>query len=95
MKFFAAGRYAFRSENKAKVGHFGVAEKAFGQVDLELILLKFGKNLVEQLQMMFVGGRMNDDVVGVDNDVADAISMSGWNEAGQPNRPIGDVTHSN
>ena len=98
LKFFAAEPYAFRSENKSKVGHFCVAKETLGQVDLELMLLEFGKNLVEHSQMMFVDGCMDDDVIDVHDDVADTVEdfpMIHWNEAGQPNSPIGEVTHSN
>ena len=73
MKFFTAGSDACRRENKYKVGHFGVANEAFGQVDLELILIEFGQNLVEHLQVMLVSGHMNDDIVDVHNDVTNAV----------------------
>ena len=73
LKFLAAGSYAFRSDNKTKVGHFGVAKETFSQIDLELMLLEFGENLVEYLQVMLVGGRMDNDVINVHDDVADAV----------------------
>ena len=73
LKFFTAGSDASWRENKSKIGHFGVAKEAFSQVDLELMLLELGQNLVEHLQVMLVSGCMNDDVVDVDDDVTNAV----------------------
>ena len=49
LKFFTAGPYAFWGQNEPKVGHFGVSEKAFGQIDLELVLFQLGEDLIEDL----------------------------------------------
>ena len=73
LKFFATWPDAFGSQNEPKVGHLGVSEEAFCQIDLELVLFQFGEDLIEDLQVMFVSGGMNDDIVDVDNDVVDAI----------------------
>ena len=43
---------AFWGEDKTQVGHLSVAEEAFSQVDLELVLFELGQNLVEHLQVM-------------------------------------------
>ena len=69
MEFFATWPDALGSQDNSQVGHFGVAEETFGQVDFKLVLFEFGKNLV----MVFVGGSMDDDVDYVDDDVSNAI----------------------
>ena len=73
LKFFATWPDAFGSQNEPKVGHLGVSEEAFRQIDLELVLFQFGEDLIEDLQVMFVSGGMDDDIVDVDNDVVNAI----------------------
>ena len=42
LEFFATGSYAFWCQDEPQVGHLGVSEKTFCQVDLELVLLQFG-----------------------------------------------------
>ena len=73
LKFFAAWPDAFGSQNEPKVGHLGVSEETFRQVDFELVLFQFGEDLIEDLQVMFVSGGMDDDIVDVDDDVVNAI----------------------
>ena len=73
LKFFATWSDAFGSQNEPKVGHFGVSEETFGQIDFELVLFQSGEDLIEDLQVMFVSGGMDDDIVDVDNDVVNAI----------------------
>ena len=73
MEFLAAWPDAFGCQYKPQVGHFGVAEETFDQIDFELVLFELGENLVENLQMVLVGGGMDDDVIDVDNDVLNAI----------------------
>ena len=73
LKFFATWPDALGSQYEPKVGHLGVSEEAFCQIDLELVLFQFGEDLIEDLQVMFVSGGMDDDIVDVDNDVVNAI----------------------
>ena len=73
LKFFSAWSDAFGSQDESKVGYLGVSEEAFRQIDFELVLFQFGEDLIEDLLVMFVSGGMDDDIVDVDNDVANAI----------------------
>ena len=70
---FLSGSNSFRHKHEPQVGHFGVAEEAFGQVDFEVMVFKSLENVLENLKMMFVGSRVDDDVVNVDNDVLDRV----------------------
>ena len=73
LKFFATGPDAFGSQNEPKVGYLGVSKEAFCQIDFELVFFQFCEDLIENLQVMLVSGSMDDDIVDVDNDVANAI----------------------
>ena len=73
LKFFATWPDAFGSQDEPKVGHFGVSEETFRQIDFELVLFQFGEDLIEDLKVMFVRGGMDDDIVDVHNDVVNAI----------------------
>ena len=73
LKFFPTRSNAFWCEDKSQVGHLVVAEEAFSQVDLELVFFELGHHLVKHLQVMLMSGRVDDDIVDVDDDVADAI----------------------
>ena len=42
LEFFTTEPDAFWGQNEPQVGHLGVSEKAFCQIDLELMLLRFG-----------------------------------------------------
>ena len=55
------------------MGHLGVTDEAFCQVDLELVFFQFGQDLVEHLQVVLVSGRVDDDIVDVHDDVVDAV----------------------
>lgn len=41
LELFTPWTYIFRSEHKPKVGHFRVAEEAFGQDDPEVVFVQF------------------------------------------------------
>ena len=42
-----------------------------GQVDFEVVVLESFEYVIEDLQMVLMGGRVDDDVVDVDDDVLD------------------------
>ena len=73
LEFFATWPDAFWGQDEPKVGYFGVSEKAFGQIDFELVFFQLGEDLIEDLQVMLVSGCVDDDVVDVHNDVVNAV----------------------
>ena len=72
-ELFPAGPYSFGGQDKTEVSDLGVAEETLGQVDLELMLLQFGEDFVQYLKVVLVRGRVDDDVVDVDDDVLDPL----------------------
>ena len=73
LEFFATWSDVFWGQDEPKIGDFGVSEKAFGQIDLELVLFQLGQDLIKDLQVALVGGCVDDDVVDVHNDVVNAV----------------------
>ena len=72
-RVFFARWNTLRSENEPQVGHHGVAEETFGQVNFEVVVLESFKHVVKNLQMMLMGARVDDDIVDVHNDVLDLV----------------------
>ena len=72
-ELFPARSDSFRGQDETEVSDLGVAKETFGEIDLELMLLQFGENFVQDLQVVLVCRRVDDDVVDVDDDVLESL----------------------